>query len=231
MDMAAALSRVQSSIHDACRKAGRDPASVTLIAVSKKQPLEKVIEAYDLGVRDFGENHVQELAAKVEAMRQSGRFARWHLIGRLQRNKINTALRYADVIHTIDTPELRDALIKRVSDKELDVFVQVNIGNEAQKGGVDPDKAVAFAESVAQCPGLRLLGLMAVPPAEESPLSYFEHMQQLSNELVTRLKNPNVGQLSMGMSHDFADAVSFGATCVRVGTAIFGTRPAAQEQV
>jgi PLP dependent protein len=194
------------------RLAGR----ATLIAVSKRQPIEKVQEAYDLGIRDFGENTAQELRAKASALPKD---IRWHFIGHLQRNKVNVVTQYAQVLHTLDRPELLAALAGKNS--SLDLFVQVNIGQEPQKGGVLPDHAVEFASQVLQ-KKLRLRGLMCIPPAEQDPSPYFASMQALLKQV--QAINSDVRELSMGMSGDYETAVRFGATHVRIGEALFGKR-------
>ena len=194
------------------------PAHVTLIAVCKRQPLEKVREAYALGLRDFGENTAQGLQEKAEALRDLQ--IRWHFIGHLQRNKVNVVLRYAHVVHTIDRFELMEALRKRAPRQGLDVFVQVNIGREAQKSGVAPEDALSLCRKVAA--PLRLLGLMAIPPADVDPEPYFRRMQILSGEL--QAQRAGAGALSMGMSGDYEKAMRCGATHIRVGEALFGGR-------
>ncbi len=224
MSVAADLAAVRRRIEQAAREAGRDPAAVRLIAVSKEQPIERVFEAADAGVEDFGENTAQGLLEKAEAFARAGRKARWHFIGRLQRNKVNLALRYASVVHSIDRAELAEALSKRAPTAGLDVLVQVNIGREAQKGGVAPEQAVELARGVARLPGLRLVGLMGIPPADVDPAPFFAELADLSRALVATPEGAAARELSMGMTQDFEVAVRAGATMVRVGTAIFGAR-------
>jgi pyridoxal phosphate enzyme (YggS family) len=225
MSIAARLDRVRDELARAARDAGRPAEAVTHIAVSKLHPAAAVCEAYDAGARDFGENLAQELHAKAEAVARTGRTPRWHFIGRLQRNKVKTVLAQAALVHTLDRWELVEALARRATTAApVAVLVQVNIGREAQKGGVDPDEAVAFARRVATTPGLRLRGLMAVPPADEAARPHFEALAALSQALRDTPEGAAATELSMGMSHDFRDAVHCGATMVRVGTAIFGTR-------
>lgn len=220
---------VLSNITAAARKAQRDPASVRLIAVSKFQPFEAVCEAYDAGLRAFGENFPQEMVAKAAAVAATGRTPQWHFIGRLQRNKVNTVLRAADVIHTLDREELLTTLAKRAEVSPLRVLVQVNIGREAQKGGIDPAEAVAFARHAARTSGITVLGLMAVPPAEQEPRPYFSQLAELLRQLQKTPEGHRANELSMGMSHDYLDAIDCGATLVRVGTALFGERQRRQE--
>ena len=196
---------------------------MTLIAVSKFYPVEALVEAHALGVRDFGENIVQELAEKASAMADKGLEARWHFIGRLQRNKINLLLRKPVYrIATIDSVELADAVATRAPAEGLDVLVQVNIGREAQKGGALPEETEALARHVLSLDSLRLKGLMAIPPADVEPAPFFEEMRELSRKV--QAQTPDARELSLGMTSDFASAIAHGSTHVRVGTAIFGER-------
>ncbi len=225
MSVAAQLDAVRARIVAAAQAAGRDPASVRLIAVSKEQPIEKVFEAHDHGATDFGENTAQGLVEKAEAFARAGRQARFHFIGRLQRNKVNLVLRYAAMVHSVDRLELAEALSKRVADRRLPVLLQVNIGREAQKGGVEPEAAVELARRVAGLPGLELAGLMGIPPADVDPAPFFAELAGLSRALVATPEGARARELSMGMTQDFEIAIRHGATLVRVGTAIFGDRP------
>jgi pyridoxal phosphate enzyme (YggS family) len=188
-------------------------ARAVLIAVSKMHPAEAVAEAYALGQRDFGENYAQELAAKAEALKTRCPELRWHFIGRLQKNKINMIAPHVFAWHTVDSFETAEALAKRAPGAQ--VLVQVNVAREAQKGGVLPE---AVSEVVAACGALSLRGLMTIHPAEGNPAPHFRALAQLRDTHVPG------GWLSMGMSHDFAEAIACGATHVRVGTAIFGAR-------
>lgn len=220
--LAERLGRVRSEIADAARAVGRAPESVALLAVSKFHPVEAIVEAHALGVRDFGENIVQELVAKASALAERGLDVRWHLIGRLQKNKINLLLRHAiHRVQTIDSVELADAVAQRA--QKLDVLVQVNIGREPQKGGVDPDQALALCDHVARKPTLTLRGLMAIPPADQEPAPFFQTMRALQRDLLAT--HPTATELSLGMSGDYASAIANGSTMVRIGTAIFGERP------
>lgn len=221
--LARRLDDVRSAIAQAARAAGRDPRDVTLIAVSKFHPVEAVIEAHALGVRDFGENLVQELAAKASAMADKNLEVRWHLIGRLQRNKINLLVRRPTYrVSTVDTLDLADALAQRAPADGLDVLVQVNIGREPQKGGVLPEDATALARYVQSRPRLRLKGLMAIPPADVDPAPFFDAMRELSHEV--QAIEADARELSLGMTGDYASAIAHGSTHVRIGTAIFGER-------
>ena len=223
MSLAQRLATVRASVEAAARAAGRSPEAVTLVAVSKFHPIEALVEAHALGVRDFGENIVQELAGKASAMAERGLAVRWHFIGRLQRNKINLLLRHPiHRVHTIDRAELADALAQRAPEGGLDVLLQVNIGREAQKGGVMPEDTSALAGHVLGLRQLRLRGLMAIPPEGVDAAPYFAEMQTLSRTV--RALAPEAVELSLGMTHDFTAAIAAGSTHVRVGTAIFGSR-------
>lgn len=221
-EVAARLEQVQAEVRGACLRAGRAPGSVRLIAVSKKQPLERVREAYDAGQRDFGENYVQELERRVTEL---PRDAIWHMIGHVQTNKAKRALA-ARVIHTVDSERLAAALSKGLAPGgTADVLIEVNTGGEGSKSGVAPAEVRALAERVVLEPGLRLLGLMCIPPPGDGRPHFarlFELREALQRELGMELP-----ELSMGMSDDFAAAILEGSTMVRVGTAIFGPRTAA----
>jgi hypothetical protein len=225
--LAERLSAVRQRLAEAAVAAGRTPDDVTLIAVSKFHPIEALVEAHALGVRDFGENVVQELVAKATAMAERGLAVRWHFIGRLQRNKINLLMRQPiHRLHTIDRLELADAVAQRAPGDGVDVLLQVNIGREPQKGGVAPEDTEALARHVAGLPQLRLRGLMAIPPDGVPPEPYFTAMSELARAV--RAIAPLAGELSLGMTHDFPAAVAAGSTHVRVGTAIFGQREVPQ---
>ncbi len=224
MSLSARFDDVRRRIEAAARASGRDPSEVRLIAVSKKQPAERALELYDLGVRDFGENTAQGLLEKTAAFVHAGKKARWHFIGRLQRNKVKQVLPTVDVVHSVDRLELALELSRRAQEGELAVLVQVNLGREPQKGGVDPDAAVAFAREVALMPGLRLLGLMGIPPVDTCSRPYFEALRELSALLRATPEGAAASELSMGMTDDYESAIAAGSTMVRVGTAIFGAR-------
>jgi len=222
------LADVQARLHRAALQADRDPGSITLVAVSKTQPSERLSEAVEAGVLNLGENRVQEAASKKPDIRGK---AQWHLIGPLQRNKVKTALEVFDIIHTLDRPALADRLQLLLDElwpgRRLPVLMEINVGHEDQKAGVPPEKAEDLARFVLDhCPHLQLEGLMAIPPfgqAPEAGRSYFKALADLRWDLSQRLGIP-LPSLSMGMSHDFEIAIEEGATLVRVGTAIFGKR-------
>jgi pyridoxal phosphate enzyme (YggS family) len=221
----ARLQHVQQAVAQAAYGCGRNPQDIVLVAVSKKQPLQAVIQAYDAGVRDFGENHAQELVAKSQALAATGRVARWHFIGQLQRNKVSAVLGCASMIQSVDRLVLAQAIAQRVPESaHMDVLVQVNIGNEPQKGGVAVAEAVAFAQQVACMPRLRVCGMMAVPPAGVDPVPYFHTMQTLFEAFRQTSEGAQARVLSLGMTDDFTHAVACGSTMVRVGSGIFGTR-------
>ncbi len=217
---------VVDRIETAAAAAGRDPQTVTLITVSKTHPADVVDAVVSAGAKDLGENRVQEASAKKPAVRD----ARWHLIGPLQRNKAKLALETFDVIHTIDRLEIADRLQFLLQEhwpqRVVDVLLEINVGDEAQKAGVAPDDARELLDVVRRHEGLRVRGLMAIPPfgaQAEASRPYFVALRELRDRLQDETGHP-LPELSMGMSHDFEIAVAEGATLVRVGTAIFGPR-------
>jgi pyridoxal phosphate enzyme (YggS family) len=219
LDMRANLGRVQEAVARACARAGRSPDHVLLIAVSKTMDVERVRLAIAAGVAALGENRVQEAKEKIEAL---GRPVPWHLIGSLQTNKARDAARLFDWIHSVDRLELAQELSRRThgAERTLNVLLQVNLGDEPQKGGVAPAELKRLNELVAALPNLKVRGLMAIPPATEQPEQarpFFRQLRELREQL-------GLEHCSMGMSVDFEVAIEEGATMVRVGTAIFGPR-------
>lgn len=212
------LAEITARIHKAATSAGREPSDVTLIAVSKVQPLDRVESVLESGHRCFGENRVQEAASKWPAFRESFADVDLHLIGPLQSNKVRQAMELAQSIHTLDRPKLAQAIarIAQETGNCPDLFVQVNTGEEPQKAGVMPTEADAF---IAQARALELpvKGLMCIPPVDEEPALHFALLGKIA------ARNDLAG-LSMGMSSDFETAIALGATHVRVGSAIFGDR-------
>jgi len=215
------LASVQGSIADAARDAGRNPHEVTTIVVTKFQPAALVAELAALGVRDVGENRHQEAQAKAAAL--AGLGLRWHFVGQLQSRKARQVRAYAAAIHSVDRGSLVEAL--RSDEASVDCFVQVNLTDDPARGGVVPDDLEPLVEHVLATPGLRLRGLMAVAPLDEPARPAFARVRLLS-ERVQRIA-PDATALSMGMSHDFREAILEGATHLRIGTAITGNRPEA----
>ncbi len=216
LDMRANLGRVQEAVARACARAGRSPDHVLLIAVSKTMDVERVRLAIAAGVAALGENRVQEAKEKIEAL---GRPVPWHLIGSLQTNKARDAARLFDWIHSVDRLDLAQELSRR-ADRALNILLQVNLGDEPQKGGVAPAELKRLHELVAALPNLKVRGLMAIPPATLQPEQarpFFRQLRELREQL-------GLEHCSMGMSADFEVAIEEGATMVRVGTAIFGPR-------
>jgi pyridoxal phosphate enzyme (YggS family) len=222
------LQAVKSRIAAACAAAGRDPRDIVLVAVSKTFPPAAVRAAHAAGQRDFGENHAQEAAAKVDALADLALV--WHFIGPLQSNKTRQVAERFDWVHSIDRLKIAERLSAQRPDalRPLQVCIQVNVSGEATKSGVAPEDAPALARSVAALPRLRLRGLMAIPEPTDDPVlqrQRFESLRTLQERLVAA--GLPLDTLSMGMSDDLEAAVAAGATMVRVGTAIFGARPRA----
>ena len=210
---------VKAAIARAARDSGRDPASVALVAVSKTFPAEAVEPVLAAGERRFGENYVQEAKAKWPPLRERIPEVELHLIGPLQSNKARDAVALFDAIHTLDRPSLAEALAKEIArqGRAPRLFVQVNTGEEPQKGGVAPAEADAFLAACRDRWGLAVEGLMCIPPAEDPPSPHFAFLAAIARRNGLRL-------LSMGMSADFEAAIQLGATHVMVGSAIFGAR-------
>ncbi|MCC6806301.1 MAG: YggS family pyridoxal phosphate-dependent enzyme [Deltaproteobacteria bacterium] len=214
--LAERLHQLEERIAGAAKAAGRERRDVTLVAVSKLQPVALVKEAFALGVRDFGENYAQELVEKASGLGEAG--ARWHFIGRLQKNKINMLKAHVSAWQTADSAEAVAAIAARVLPPPQ-IFLQVNIGREAQKNGLDPDKV---RETVLALEGNSpVLGLMCIPPVGASE-PCFEKMRLLADACAR--ETGRAFALSMGMSDDFEQAIAHGATHVRIGTRLFGTR-------
>ncbi len=213
------LRRVQDRIASAAARAGRDPAGVTLVAVSKTKPIEAVRAAIAAGQTVFGENRVQEAAAKFPALRAEHAALRLHLIGGLQTNKARGAVQFADAIETLDRPRLADAIEAAVAreGRTPTLLVEINTGAEPQKSGVARNEADTFIEACRARFGSALAGLMCVPPLDEDPMPHFAWLAECA-------ARHGLGMLSMGMSADFEAAIACGATHVRVGSAIFGAR-------
>ncbi len=232
-EIAARLGQVQAEIQRAAVGCGRDPASIRLIAVSKTRPPEDIRAAVRAGQIDFGENYAQELRDKADPVQPGpGRVIRWHFIGSLQRNKVKYVVGRACLVHDVDSVALaeelgRRALQQRPGSGSIDILAGVNIGREPQKSGWMPDQIPAILPQLAAVPGVRLCGLMCIPPAADDPeqtAPLFEEMAAIA--AAGAAAGFPLPELSMGMSHDYAVAIRCGATMVRVGTAIFGSRAA-----
>ncbi|MEQ8399038.1 YggS family pyridoxal phosphate-dependent enzyme [Thalassobaculum sp.] len=218
-EVAANLAEVRAKVAAAAAEAERDPAGVTLIAVGKVQPIERVEAALAAGQRVFGENRVQEAQGKWPALRARHPDTVLHLIGPLQTNKVKDAVALFDAIQTVDRPKLAAELSREMAKqgRRLDCYIQVNTGEEDQKAGVLPADADAFIESCRKEHGLPVVGLMCIPPVSDDPALHFAMLREIA-------KRHGLPGLSMGMSSDYELAVQLGATHVRVGTAIFGAR-------
>lgn len=222
-----ALIEVENNILDACERSGRNPEEVTLIAVSKTKPVEMLQEVYNEGIRDFGENYVQELADKIEIMPKD---IRWHMIGHLQRNKVKYIVGKVACIHSVDSLRLAEVINERSIKLGVvtKIMAEVNIAGEESKFGFTRDEVFDFAEKVSTMEGVKLVGLMTSAPYVNDPeenRQYFREMKSLSVDINEKnINNINITELSMGMTNDYIVAVEEGATHVRVGTAIFGAR-------
>jgi pyridoxal phosphate enzyme (YggS family) len=234
-ELATALAEVRARIASACGAAGRAPDEVSLLAVTKTRPASDVALLLDLGQCAFGENRPQEAAAKVEQLtelRPAGG-ARWHLVGRLQRNKARSVASWAARVESVDSARLADALdvaVLRAMDRgeraaALPVLIQVSLDGDPDRGGVPADELPALADLIAGAEGLRLHGLMAVAPLGADPDRPFATLAELGGRL--RTAHPGARELSSGMTADFERAIRYGSTCVRVGAALLGDRPLA----
>lgn len=221
-DVAAAIERVHERIERACQRVGRDSSSVQLVSVSKGHPEQVIRAAYDAGMRVFGENYAQELAAKASSLSDLPEI-RWRFIGHLQRNKIKLIERARASVDTVDSARLAEAISTRAAAKAttVEVLLQVNVGAEAQKSGCAPEELPALVEAVRGFPNLSLRGLMTMAPHledAEATRPFFAALRELAEA-------HRLPELSMGMTHDLEQAVEEGATMLRIGTAIFGPRP------
>ena len=231
MGIEANMEKVSRRIEAACRASGRDPKEVRLIGVSKTKPVEAMLSAYEAGLRDFGENYVQEVLEKAPELPED---LRLHFIGHLQTNKAAKLLPHICMLHSLDSLHLAEELEKQLAKHpergRLPVLLEVNIAGEESKGGCTPDQAGALALLTRELPHVRLRGLMAIPPISPEPGAnrpYFAAMRQLFVDIKANMgdNQDNMDCLSMGMSGDYPDAIAEGATLVRVGTALFGPRP------
>ncbi|WP_241975251.1 MULTISPECIES: YggS family pyridoxal phosphate-dependent enzyme [unclassified Cryobacterium] len=217
--LAGRLDVVRERVASAARDAGRDPADVTTIVVTKFHPVTMIEELLRLGVHDFGENRHQEAQEKAGAL--AGRDLTWHFVGQVQGKKARQVRSYAHVVHSVDRASLATALGS--ADSSIDCFIQVNLTDDPARGGVDPSGLDALVEHVLGTPGLRLLGLMAVAPLGAEPAAEFARVRSLGEGI--RRAAPEARFLSMGMSQDYPEAIREGATHLRIGTAITGNRP------
>ncbi|WP_029145125.1 YggS family pyridoxal phosphate-dependent enzyme [Microbacterium luticocti] len=223
-DLADRLAAVDARIADAARAAGRDPSAITRIVVTKFHPAEMAAHLYRLGVRDLGENRQQELTAKsAELGGLEG--LRWHFIGQAQTKKARAIRAAASVVHSVDRERLADALEQAAGTGAdvLDVLLQVNLTDDPDRGGVTPDALERLAEHVAGCRTLRVRGIMAVAPLDEHPAAAFARLAGYAQRLRTVV--PDADWISAGMTADFAEAIAAGATHLRIGSAITGSRP------
>ncbi|HJD33811.1 MAG TPA: YggS family pyridoxal phosphate-dependent enzyme [Candidatus Mediterraneibacter tabaqchaliae] len=221
------LQEVEERIQEACRRAGRDRSEVTLVAVSKTKPVSMLKEAYDLGVRVFGENKVQEIREKYEALPKD---IEWHMIGHLQTNKVKYIADKVSLIHSVDSLRLAETIEKEAvkHNRIVDILLEVNVAEEESKFGIKTSEVLALAENVVQLPHIRLRGLMTIAPFVENPeknRAIFANLHELYVDIKDKnIDNGTVSILSMGMTNDYEVAIEEGATMVRVGTGIFGAR-------
>jgi len=231
MSVAENIARVREQIAAAARRSTRNPEEITLMGVSKTFPVERIREAYTAGLHIFGENRVQEFAAKADALRDL-RDAEWHLIGHLQTNKAAKAAELFDAVDSVDSVRMAEKLNASAEStgKRLSVLIEINIGGERAKSGVaiDSGELEQILRGAPRWGNLNIHGLMTVPPYTEDPegsRAYFRQLRQIRDSIAARgLPQISMATLSMGMSHDFEVAIEEGATCMRVGTAIFGER-------
>ena len=221
------LEIIEENICNACKKAGRSRDEVTLIAVSKTKPVEDLQAVYDLNIRDFGENKVQELKDKIEVMPKD---MKWHMIGHLQRNKVKYIIGKVELIHSVDSLRLAEEISKQAKKNNVnaDILVEVNIGDEDSKFGISTDGVIELVKDIAKLENISIKGLMCVAPyvvdsEENRPL--FHKIKDLSVDIMSEnIDNVSMSILSMGMSNDYQVAIEEGATMVRIGSNLFGKR-------
>jgi PLP dependent protein len=224
-DIATNLERVRQQIADAAIRAGRKPEEVSLIGVSKTHPPEAVVAAVQAGLKDVGENRVQEAAPKVPAVRQLlSEPPTWHLVGHLQSNKVNASLDLFDAIDSVDSLHLAEALSKRLKGRILPILLEVYVGDDPDRPGFRPHDIEQSVARILELPGLEVRGLMSVAPLGDDPRPAFAQVREILNRLSESYPRVHFGVLSMGMSDDFQAAIAEGSTQVRIGTAIFGPR-------
>lgn len=221
------LEEVEKKISAACERAGRSRSEVTLIAVSKTKPVSMLNEAYETGIREFGENKVQEMMDKFEVMPED---IHWHMIGHLQRNKVKYLMGKADLIHSVDSYRLAEEISSQSVKHNVttDILIEVNIAGEETKFGTSRDEAIRLVEDAAKLPNIHICGLMTIAPFVENAednRKYFRQIRELSVDIKEKnIDNVDMRILSMGMTGDYEVAIEEGATMVRVGTGIFGER-------
>ncbi len=228
MDIKENLEKIYEIIRKSAEKVGRSPNEIILLGASKTQPIEKIVEAYNAGVKYFGENKVQEGIKKIDELRPKYPDIHWHFIGGLQTNKAKYVVKYYELIHSVDRKSLVDEIDKRAKkiNKVQECLIEVNIGDEETKYGVNPDDLEELYEYCLSKENIRILGLMCIPPYsedKEQSRKYFIKLRELKEKLEDEYK-VKLPHLSMGMSNDFDIAIEEGATIVRVGSAIFGER-------
>jgi hypothetical protein len=221
------IDSVEKMVEDSCRRAGRNRDEVLLVAVSKTKPLSMLQEAYEAGIRDFGENKVQELMDKIPSMPED---VRWHMIGHLQTNKVKYLVGRVAMIHSVDSLHLAEEISRQgvKQNVTVDILVEVNVAGEESKYGVTMEEAPALVEQIAALPNIHVRGLMTIAPFTEIPEEnriFFQKLKQLSIDIEQKsIDNVSMSVLSMGMTGDYCTAIEEGSTCVRVGTGIFGER-------
>ena len=221
------LKKVEANIQAACERCGRKREEVTLIAVSKTKPVSMLKEVYDCGIRDFGENKVQELTEKYDQLPED---MKWHMIGHLQRNKIKYIIRKTELIHSVDSLRLAEAIEAESAKKDCitDILLEVNVAQEESKFGFSSEELLKEIDRFADFPHIRVKGLMTIAPYVEKPEEnriYFAKLKQLSVDITAKkVNNVTMSIFSMGMTNDYEVAIEEGATLVRVGTGIFGER-------
>ena len=221
------LKEVEKKVEEACKRAGRERSEVTLIAVSKTKPVEMLQEVYDTGVRDFGENKVQELSDKYDVLPKN---IRWHMIGHLQRNKVKYLIGKTVLIHSVDSLRLAEQIEHEAAkaDTIMNVLIEVNVAGVESKFGTTCNEAIELVRAVAALKHVKIKGLMTIAPFTDNPEDnriYFKKLKQLSVDIKSKnIDNVDMDELSMGMTGDYEVAIEEGATMVRVGTGIFGER-------
>ena len=230
MDLKENIARVRAQLDEAARAAGRDPSQVTLLAATKTQGQEAIRAAIRAGVTVCGENRVQELTAHLEEGAYEG--AQVHFIGHLQTNKVKYVVGRVDLIHSVSSEKLLRAIAAQADKLELvqNILLEINLAGEESKSGFPPEEALSAARLAAELKGVRLKGLMCIPPAAVRPgdnLPYFQKLRQLAVDITREMldNSRDMDVLSMGMSGDYQDAVAAGSTCIRLGSALFGPRP------